>query len=161
MSAPNFTLRFTVDQTPAEVFNAATNVRGWWSEELEGASEKTNDEFIYHFEDMHYCQVKLEEVIPERKIVWFVKYNYFKFTKDKSEWTGTKIRFDIHKLGDQTELVFTHEGLNPEMECFDICSSCWMEYIQGSLFNLIKTGKGKPNATGKPQTEEERKLSAV
>ena len=33
-----------------EVFNAINNVRGWWSEELEGTSERLNDEFIF----VHY-----------------------------------------------------------------------------------------------------------
>jgi hypothetical protein len=32
-------------------------------------------------------------------------------------------------------------------------------YIQNSLKKYITTGKGKPNMTGSPQTETEKKLS--
>jgi hypothetical protein len=161
MEIPDFTTTLLVDQTPEQAFKAITNVRGWWSEEIEGDTEKLNDEFTYHYEDVHYCQIKLIEVIPNQKVVWFVKYNYFKFTKDRSEWTGTKMSFEISEKGDKTEIRVTHHGLVPEFECFNICSNAWTQYIQQSLKNLITTGKGQPNATGKPTTEDEKKFSAT
>ena len=71
--------------------------------------------------------------------------NYFKFTKDKTEWRGTKIVFDVSRKDNETEIRFTHEGLVPEYECFDICSDAWGSYINGSLRSLITTGKGQPN----------------
>jgi hypothetical protein len=156
MSTSDFTTSFLVDQTPEQAFKAITNVRGWWSEEIEGDTEKLNDEFTYHYEDVHYCQIKLIEVIPNQKVVWFVKYNYFKFTKDRSEWTGTKMSFEISVKGNKTEIRVTHLGLVPEFECFNICSNAWTQYIQQSLKNLITTGKGQPNVTGKPTTEDEK-----
>ena len=118
MEIPDFTTTLLVDQTPEQAFKAITNVRGWWSEEIEGDTEKLNDEFTYHYEDVHYCQIKLIEVIPNQKVVWFVKYNYFKFTKDRSEWTGTKMSFEISEKGNKTEIRVTHLGLVPEFECF-------------------------------------------
>lgn len=45
MSNRNFTTFFTVDQTPEEAFAAINNVRGWWSEEIEGDTDKLGDEF--------------------------------------------------------------------------------------------------------------------
>lgn len=159
MSAADFTTTIKVDQSPQEVFDAITNVRGWWSEEIEGDTIKLNDEFEYHYEDIHRCKVKLIEVIPNQKIVWLVEQNYFKFTKDKTEWTGTNPTFEISEKDGKTELRFTHVGLVPEYECFEICVGGWTNYIENSLFKLITTGKGAPNATGKPQTENEKKLS--
>src|SRR5258708_2385320 len=95
MNTANFTTAFVVDQSPKEAFEAITNPRGWWSEEIEGGTAKLNDEFTYHFQDVHNCEMKLTEVVPNRKVAWFVKRNYFKFTKDKSEWTGSTITFAI------------------------------------------------------------------
>ena len=123
METTDFTTTLLVDQTPEQAFKAITNVRGWWSEEIEGNTEKLNDEFTYHYEDVHYCQIKLMEVIPNQKVVWFVKYNYFKFTKDRSEWTGTKMSFEISEKDNKTEIRVTHHGLVPEFECYDICSN--------------------------------------
>lgn len=158
MSTTDFTSTIIVDQTPEVAFKAIANVRGWWSEEIEGNTDQLNAEFTYHYEDVHYCQIKIIEFVPNKKIVWFVKYNYFKFTKDKSEWTGTKMSFDISEKEKKTEVKVTHHGLVPEFECFDICSNAWTTYIQKSLFNLITTGKGNPNSSGNPQTEDEKKL---
>jgi uncharacterized protein YndB with AHSA1/START domain len=160
MSATDFTTTILVDQSPSEVFKAITNVRGWWSEEIEGNTAKLNDEFNYHYEDVHRCKIKLIEVIPNQKIVWLIEANYFKFTEDKTEWTGTKPTFEITEKKGKTELRFTHFGLTSEYECFEICRGAWTNYIQKSLKNLIETGKGEPNATGKPQTENERILSS-
>jgi hypothetical protein len=160
MTTPDFTTTLLVDQTPAAVFKAVNNVRGWWSEEIEGGTEKLNDEFSYHFEDIHSCKMKLVEFIPDQKVVWLCLENYFKFTKDKSEWTGTQISFEIYEKDGKTQLVFTHHGLVPEYECYEICRGAWSNYIQNSLRALITIGKGLPNAAGTPRTEDERKLLA-
>lgn len=161
MAATDFTTSILVDQTPEEAFKAVTNVRGWWSEEIEGSTENLNDEFKYHYEDVHRCHIRLIEVVPKRKVVWLILDNYFKFTQDETEWTNTNVIFDITEKDGKTEVKMTHVGLVPEYECYDICREGWSNYIQNSLRSLITTGKGKPNATGKPQTETEKKLTSA
>ena len=150
MTTKDFTATILVDNTPAEVFSAINNVRGWWSEEIEGSTDKLNSEFDYHYEDVHRCKIKIVELVPNKKVVWSVLDNYFKFTKDKSEWKGTKIIFEIAEKDNKTEMRFTHQGLVPAYECYEICRDAWTGYIQKSLRNLITAGKGQPNATGKP-----------
>ena len=145
MNNQSFTTTLSVDQTPNEVFNAINNPRGWWSEEIEGSTQKLNDEFNYHYKDVHRARIKLIEVIPDKKVVWLVMNNYFNFTKDKSEWTNTKIIFEISEKDGKTQLRFTHEGLVPQYECYDVCSDGWSNYIRNSLHSLITTGKGEPN----------------
>jgi hypothetical protein len=159
MTTKDFTIAILVDQTPAEAFKAINNVRGWWSKEIEGPTKKLNDEFTYHFEDLHKSRMKIIESVPNEKVVWLVMENYFKFTKDTTEWTGNKIIFEITEQGSKTQIRMTQEGLVPEYECFDICRDSWSNYVQNSLRSLITTGTGKPNSTGKPQTENEKKLS--
>ncbi|MEV4886905.1 SRPBCC domain-containing protein [Chitinophaga ginsengisegetis] len=145
MTASDFNTILLVDQTPAEVFNAINNVRGWWSENIEGGTTRLNDEFTYQFKDVHKCTMKLIEVIPDKKVVWLVLDNYFNFTEDKTEWTGTKIEFEISEKENKTQLHFTHRGLVPAYECYNICFDAWTHYINNSLRNLITTGKGQPN----------------
>lgn len=49
----------------------------------------------------------------------------------------------------KTQLLFTHDGLVPDYECYSICNDAWTSYIKGSLKNLITKGKGNPNTKEK------------
>ena len=145
MNSQNFTAAFTVDQTPDQAFAAINNVRGWWSGDITGSTDKLGAEFTYRYKDIHYSKHKITEFIPGRKVVWLVLDSYLSFVKDKTEWNGTTVTFEISTKGKQTEVRFTHLGLVPEIECFNGCSNAWSSYINGSLRNLITTGKGEPN----------------
>ncbi len=145
MQDQNLTASFTVDQTPEEVFVAINNVRGWWSGEVEGSTEKLGDEFTYRYKDIHYSKQRIIESIPGKRVVWLVLDSRLSFIKDKTEWNGTRITFEIDKKNGKTEIRFTHVGLVPADECFSACSDAWSSYIKGSLRSLIKTGKGQPN----------------
>lgn len=158
MSDQNYTTTFMVDQTPEEVFNAINNVRGWWSEEIEGSTDELGAEFKYHFKDVHRSTIKVTELVPGKKVAWHVLDNYFSFTKDETEWIDTNITFDIAKNGDKTEVRFTHVGLVPQYECYNACSEGWSTYINGSLWSLITTGKGMPNV-GEGITDTEKTLT--
>lgn len=153
MSNPSFTTTILVDQSPEQAFAAITNVRGWWSQGIEGSTDTLGGVFNHNYEDIHRCKIEVVELVPDRKIVWYVLDNYFEFTKDKTEWKDTKIVFDIAKNGDRTEIRFTHEGLVRDYECFDLCSNAWRSLINDSLRSLIATGKGGPNP------EKDRKAS--
>lgn len=146
MNNSDFTTAFLVDQTPKEVFNAVNNVRGWWSESVEGNTDNSGEEFLYYYKDVHISKMKIVEFIPAKKVAWLVLENHFNFTRDKTEWKGTRIIFDISENDGKTELRFTHAGLVPAYECYDVCRDAWTSYIQGSLKSLITAGKGKPNA---------------
>jgi hypothetical protein len=149
MSIQDFTTTLLVDQSPGEVFNAINNVRGWWSEDIDGSTEKLNDEFIYHYKDVHISRMKLIEVIPGKKVVWLVLDNHFNFTRDTSEWRGNKIIFEITEKDNKTQIQFTQVGLVPAYECYNICRDAWSNYINNSLRSLITTGKGQPNPKDK------------
>jgi uncharacterized protein YndB with AHSA1/START domain len=150
MTATDFATTIMVDQTPEEVFEAINNVRGWWAEDVEGDTEKVDDEFTHHYGNVHRCKIKIIESVPGKKIAWLVLDNYFKFTTDKTEWIGNRITFDISQKDGKTQLRFTHLGLVPEYECYDICFNAWTGYINDSLHKLLTTGKGQPN----PKEEE-------
>jgi len=145
MSDKDFTATISVDQTPEAAFDAINNVRGWWSENITGGTDKLGDEFTYRYKDVHSCKLKIAELITPNKVVWHVLDNRFNFTKGKNEWKGTDIVFEVLKKGHMAEIRFTHRGLVPEYECFVVCSNAWGSYLNGSLRSLITTGKGRPN----------------
>jgi hypothetical protein len=144
MKKQDYTVSITVDATAQEAFNAINNVRGWWTENLEGGSQKLNDEFTVRFGDVHVSTQKLVEFVPDKKIVWLVTYSHLNFVEDKDEWTNTKIVFDIAEKEGETQISFTHLGLVPTVPCYGSCSGAWGGYIKGSLFKLLTEGKGEP-----------------
>ena len=146
MQSQYFSTTIMVDQTPEEAFAAIINVRGWWTGEpgVEGSTDKLGDEFTYRYKPHHYSKQKITELIPGNKVVWLVSDSQLNFVKDKSEWNGTTITFEISTKGDMTEVRFTHAGLVPDFECYGACSNAWGSYINGSLRNLITAVKGQP-----------------
>jgi uncharacterized protein YndB with AHSA1/START domain len=146
-SVGSYTTSIVVPATPEAVFAAITDVRGWWSESIDGTTTQVGDVFDYRYGDVHTSTIRVEEAVPAERVVWRVLDNSFDFTTDQTEWKGTSIVFEI--TGDEagSELRFTHVGLVPEYECFEICSNAWAGYIHGSLRNLIATGQGSPNRT--------------
>lgn len=142
MSTLNFTTTLRVNRPPAEVCNSIMNVAAWWQGEIRGISLNVNDEFTYQMKEHHFSKQRLIEYIPEKLIVWQVTDSQLSAFQNQSEWTGTKIIFEISEVSGETILVFTHQGLVPQFECFGGCSWAWEKLIQESLFSLITTGKG-------------------
>ena len=145
MNDRDLTITLSVDQSPEEAFEAIKNVRGWWSEGLEGSTEKLGDEFIYRHKELHESKQKLTELVSAERLVWLVLDAHLSFTSDTAEWKGTQLRFAIAKKAKKTEVRFTHVGLRAEHECFDACSRGWSFYVGKSLRALIASGKGEPD----------------
>lgn len=149
MENKSFTASILVDKSPTTAFNAIKNFRGWWSEEIEGNTNQLNEVFFYHYKDIHLCKIKLVEIVPDKKLVYQVLDNQFNFIKDKTEWIDTNLIFEISTKADKTLVQFTHDGLVPEYECYNVCNDAWSGYINKSLYKLITTGKGEPNPKDK------------
>lgn len=141
----SYTVTFTVDRTPQQVFDAINDVRGWWSQEVVGVTDEVGGVFRYRYQDVHRCTVRVTELVPGRRVAWLVEDNYFDFVQDQAEWEGTAIVFDITDTDGGAEVRFTHVGLAPQFECYDVCSTAWGGYVDGSLRDLITTGRGRPN----------------
>ena len=159
MTMDSFTIAITVDETPEQAFAAINNVRGWWSQDIEGRTDTVGEAFDYRYQDVHRCRIQVTDLVPGRKVAWHVLDNYFSFTKDPAEWKDTRMVFDISRQGGKTNIRFTHVGLYPDHECYEACNQGWGTYIGSSLRDLIAKGKGQPNA-GQPMTEKERALTA-
>ena len=138
MKKQDYNIDITVDATAHEAFNCINSVTKWWTENLEGSSQKLDDEFSVRFGDVHYSKQRLVEVVSGKKVVWLVTDSKLNFLKDKHEWTNTKISFEISTQNNksdsyQTKIHFTHIGLVPEIECFDACLNAWSN-ISGEVY---------------------------
>ncbi len=145
MQNENYSTVIETSKTSNEVYTAVNNVQQWWTENFEGSSKKLNDEFTVTFGET-FISLKIIELVNNYKVLWQVTDCYKHFLKNKTEWKGTKICFDIVNEGNaKTKLTFTHFGLSDPLECYAICCDAWNGYLQGSLKNLIDAGKGTPD----------------
>ncbi|RTL60454.1 MAG: SRPBCC domain-containing protein [Sphingobacteriales bacterium] len=144
----SFTTSIEIINTPEEVFNCITEVTKWWSKDFEGNSKNLNDEFVIHHPNQHYSKQKLIEVIANKKIVWLVTESELNWLKNnKSEWTNTKMFFELTTRDNKTSLHFTHYGLIPEMECYAMCEKGWTMIIKSWLLHFITYGTESPEMT--------------
>ena len=130
----NFTYSFKTSTPPEDVFRLLLDIEQWWSglhgETIKGESRKVGDEFTFEAGGgAHYSKQKLTELIPGKRVVWLVTDSKLTFLSDTKEWTDTRIRFDISTEGNHTVITFTHDGLEPQVECYNDCSREWPKYI--------------------------------
>lgn len=144
MKKQNYQSSIAADFTPIEAFEGIGRVTEWWAKNIDGATEKLNDVFTVNFSGGTFVTFKITESVPGEKIAWQVTDCHLPWLKDKTEWNGTTVQFEISPLGDQTQVTMTHIGLVPEIECYNGCEAGWNKYFKGSLFRLLTEHVGVP-----------------
>jgi len=97
---------------------------------------------------VHYVKFRITELVPHSRIAWSVLESELTFLADRQEWDGTTVTFDVSERDGRTQVVFTHVGLVPEHECYDVCDDAWSSYVLGNLRRLIETGSKDPAPLG-------------
>lgn len=134
-----------LNKTAAAVYSALTaHIADWWSNDISGASTHTNDSFTIAFGNTKKTFTVIE-AIPGERIVWKCEKAYISMAslKNKAEWEGTKIYWNIDTTEDGSRLSFLHEGLNERMECYEICEAGWEQFL-ASFESYVNTGNGNP-----------------
>ncbi|HVW98012.1 MAG TPA: SRPBCC domain-containing protein [Mucilaginibacter sp.] len=140
MKNMNYNISIQVGASPSEVFRHITDVPKWWGgEDFAGSSTQINDEFTIIHADTHYSKHRVIELIPDKRLVWLVTESKLSWLQNQQEWTNTKMIFEINPNDKNTEVLFTHEGLVPEKECYERCTQGWHMVISERLFNCINT----------------------
>jgi len=143
MENQHYSATINVASSPEDVFACINDVSKWWATPafngtFEGRSVDTNDEFVVRFGDAHYSKQKLVECIQNKKVVWVVTESVLGWIKNnKTEWTGTRMIFELTTSDDQTVLKFTHEGLLPDRECYGNCAKGWDMLIKENLLKAL------------------------
>jgi hypothetical protein len=143
MKRTDFNYKFQVPKTPREVFNKICQVSKWWTTDVEGVSQKLNDQFTVHFGES-FVKMEVTQIVWEKKVSWLVKNCSWSFLEHKTEWIGTTIIWSITSIGNSTQVRMTHVGLVPESKCFEICKEGWGLYAGNSLLRFINEGRGIP-----------------
>lgn len=109
---------------------------------MAGKTARVGDEFTVIHAAAHASRQEVIEVVPDTRIVWLVVESRLSWLQgNKSEWTGTKMIFELMAENAATRLRFTHEGLTPDKECYSRCAEGWTTVITQWLFDYVTKDK--------------------
>ncbi len=143
MEQANYHTSFTIPASPAAALQHIANVGGWWAKNFTGHAAATGDTFIVRFGGTS-VDFEISEFIPDRKIVWKVNDCNLNWLKNKKEWLGTTVVWDLSTTNGQTKVDMTHVGVAPGVECYESCVKGWNEHIYTSLVKMMEGGEGIP-----------------
>ncbi len=126
--------------TVLAALTSAESVSEWWGPTT--GSAEPGGTLVVSFEGNK--QEIVIHVAPAEKgrVVWQVESAPL-----TPEWAGTTIVFELAPSGAGTTMHFRHDGLTPELECFDMCHAGWTHYL-ASLLGYVDRGEGEPYVGG-------------
>lgn len=142
----NFQHQLSVSVSPEKAFEALTKkIPFWWTEMFEGVSDLEGELFTVRFGPSVFKTMRVEELIRNKKVVWFVTDTLIDIPElsNKTEWLNTKIVWELLTEDINTQIRITHFGLNPNIECYGICSTGWRQFCD-SLKSYLEKGNGTP-----------------
>ncbi|MEZ5016379.1 MAG: SRPBCC domain-containing protein [Flavipsychrobacter sp.] len=142
-----YTTEIIIEAMPADVFNALTKkVQDWWGY-TDNEVKELADIFTTSF-DKTFWKFEITEYVPNKKLTWTcidARHVHEGYNGIEKEWLGTKVKWELVLLADRTKVYFEHEGLEPELNCYELCSTTWEMFLVTSLKKYVETGIGKPS----------------
>jgi hypothetical protein len=154
--AMDFQIVFTTAAAPGAIYEALTQgISSWWTNQFQGSAMRVNDEFSVRF-DGTAKRFKVTELTPDKKVVWTCLEAHIDYAglKNKGEWVGTRMIWEIQPEGDRTGLTLIHEGLTRELECYEICEQGWQYFVLQSLQPLLAGKEAQPHRATEPQLKD-------
>lgn len=143
----NYTISITSPTTAERAYDAITKEMSEWWTPMSSQFKETGDEAKTGFGGNSYWAFKAITLnAPYQVELECIESRMIMDSLDNAEeWLGTILRFDISEHEGQTRIIFTHFGLHPKLQCYDVCSGGWNHYIPGSLRNYLHNVGGNPN----------------
>jgi len=132
----------------ADAMKKISQINLWWRKDYSGTAVKLNDKFTVPFGELNgeisFVDFVISEFVPNKKVVWKVIDCDLPWFKDKKEWNNTEVVFNFSEENGKTKIAFTHIGLVPEVECYEVCEKGWDGHITKDLEKFINEGKTIP-----------------
>lgn len=142
----DFRTTLTIHSNTAACYRALTQeIPLWWSRSFEGRSGAVGDTFTVRFGDTHKT-FTVEALETENHVAWLCTDSHLDLATldNKSEWNGTRIVWKLTPMNQGLQLDVRHEGLTPQIGCYDACVQGWNHFLGKSLAAYLETGQGAP-----------------
>ncbi len=127
-----------------EAYRKVARVSDWWNQQSTGKAQEAGDTFRVNFGET-WVNFEVVEAIPNKRLVWRVTDCNLHTFKDRTEWNGTSVTWDLTTANDTTTVTMAHVGLTPEVECFKACEAGWNFHVGESLLKLLTDDRGLPD----------------
>lgn len=132
MENRNYRKTILVNASPEEAVKKISEVI-WWKKDFKGTAMKLNDQFTVPFGELNgessYVDFVINELSPNKKVIWKVSDCNLPWFENKKEWNNTEVVFELSKQNGKTRIDFTHIGLVPEVECYTACEAGWNGHL--------------------------------
>jgi uncharacterized protein YndB with AHSA1/START domain len=137
----DYTQQIHISATPEKVFGTLTTTAkfaSWWAPATGSAAEA--GELRITFEGIEDpLMLRVRQATHPSTVTWDVESCTF-----LPDWVGTTPAFTLTRSGaDGCDVEFRHQGLSPQLECYDMCRAGWDQYLP-SLRDYLQTGTGNP-----------------
>lgn len=130
--------RVGIKSSESDTYRALTTrqgLAGWWTTDTRGSCD-LGAVLEFHFGTRGRIDMKVLELDPARRVLWQV-------ADGPADWIGSKVSFELEQEGEQTTVLFKHQGWSEQSEFMHHCSTKWASFLM-SMKSLIETGKGAP-----------------
>jgi len=131
----------TVNASATEAMKKISQLNFWWKKDFSGSAKQLNDKFTVPFGAPSFVDFVVSELVPGEKVVWKVTDCFLPWFQEKKEWNNTQVVFELREEDNKTKINFTHVGLVPGIECYEVCEKGWDGHITESLVKFINEGK--------------------
>ena len=156
MPQPNYTRPLTVSASPEKVFSALTaGFEDWWTKPDKPIS-KVGDRARFTFPPgRSYWTFEAAFLEPGKRVelvcVDALHQHEGQPAEIETEWLDTRLVWWIDSAAHGSEIRFEHQGLNPQLLCYDICEAGWDLFFVSSLKAFLDTGQGHAHRAPDPE----------
>lgn len=137
----DYNKRIHISATPEKVFDTLTTAAEfgpWWAPATGSAAEGGKLRITFEgTEDP--LELVVKQATRPSQVTWEVESCAF-----LPDWVGTTPAFTLSGSSDGgCDVQFQHEGLSPQLECYETCRTGWDQFLP-SLRSYLETATGDP-----------------
>jgi uncharacterized protein YndB with AHSA1/START domain len=131
---------FPINAPSERVYQAMTDPAGldqWWTSRSSGTAQ-VGEKYELDFGAQHQWRAVVTRCVPGKEFEWRV-------TEADTDWTGTRVGFDLTPHEGGTTVRFYHRGWEEENDHYRTSSFCWAMYLR-ILRRFLENGETVPYA---------------
>jgi uncharacterized protein YndB with AHSA1/START domain len=142
----DYTKQIHINAIPEKVFEtltAAAQFGAWWAPAAGSAAQDGDLHVTFDgFDDP--LTMRVRQATRPSTVIWDVEACTF-----LPDWIASAPTFTLSPSSSGgCDVRFEHKGLNPQLECYEMCRTGWDQYLP-SLRDYIETGTGNPYSSAR------------